>query len=68
MALPSSSDKWYRYSDLVIEGFEFTKKIVDDILIWAPTIDQLETRISCVLQKCADIHVTISRKKITIGT
>ena len=42
MGLSSSSNKWCRYSDYVIEGCEFAKKIVDDILIWAPTLTSLE--------------------------
>ena len=42
MGLSSSSDEWCRYSDLVIESCEFAKKIVDDILIWAPSLDKLE--------------------------
>ena len=44
MGLSSSSDEWCRYSGFVIEGCEFAKKIVDDILIWAPTLDVLEKR------------------------
>lgn len=68
MGLSSSSNEWRRYSNFVIEGFEFAKKIVDHILILAATLEELELRISCVLKKCADINVTISRKKIAIGT
>ena len=37
MGLSSSSDEWCRHSDRVVEGFSWCKKIVDDILIWAPT-------------------------------
>ena len=44
------------------------KKIVDDILIWAPTLDFLEKRILAILERCANINVTISKKKFTIGT
>ena len=46
MGLSSSSDEWCQYFDFVIKGCEFAKKIVDNILIWAPTIETLETRIS----------------------
>ena len=68
MGLSSSSDKWCRYSDFVIESCEFAKKIVDDILIWAPSLAELEKRIIQVLDRCATINVTISKKKFTIGT
>ena len=64
----SSSDKWCCYSDIVTEGCEFAKKIVDDILIWAPTLEILESRILKILERCANINVTISRKKFAIGT
>ena len=54
--------------DFVIEGCEFAKRIVDNILIWAPTLDLLEKRILQILKGCANINVTISRKKFAIGT
>ena len=44
------------------------KKIVDDILIWAPSLEQLEQCIIQILERCATINVTISKKKFTIGT
>ena len=68
MGLSSSSDEWCRYSDFVIEGCEFAKKIVDDILIWAPTLEILESRVLKILECCANINVTISHEKFTIGT
>ena len=67
MGLSSSSGEWCGYSDYVIEGCEFAKKIVDDILIWAPSLDKLEQRIIQILERCAIINVTISKKKLTIG-
>ena len=68
MGLSSSSDEWCRCSDFVIEGFEFAKKLVDDILIWAPSLDVLEKLILQILDRCATINVTISKKKFTIAT
>ena len=68
MGLSSSSDEWCRYSDFVIESCEFAKKIVHDILIWAPSLEQLEQRIIQILERCATINVTISKKKLTIAT
>ena len=68
MGLSSSSDEWCCYSDYVIEGCEFAKKIADDILIWAPSLVCLEQRIIQILDKCTTINVTISKKKFIIGT
>ena len=68
MGLSSSSDEWCRYSDFVIESCEFAKKIVDNILIWAPSLEQLEKCITQILDRCATINVTISKKKFAIGT
>ena len=53
MGLSSSSDEWCRYSDFVIEGCKFAKKIVDDILIWAPSLEVLEKWILQILERCA---------------
>ena len=68
MGLSSSSDEWCRYSDFAIESCEFAKKIIDDILIWAPTLDVLEKWILQILERCANINVTISKKKFNIVT
>ena len=53
MGLSSSSDKWFLHSDRVVKGLPWTKKIVDDILIWAPDMDSLESRLATVLDRCA---------------
>ena len=63
MGLSSSSDKWCRHSDRVVEGFPWCRKIVDDILIWAVSPSELENRISQVVQRCEDLHVTLSKSK-----
>ena len=42
MGLSPGSDEWCRYSDYVIEGCKFAKKIVD-ILIWAPNAALIST-------------------------
>ena len=56
MGLFSSSDEWCRHSNRVVEGFPWCKKIVDDILIWAPSLAALEDRLHKVLQRCRDLH------------
>ena len=46
MGLSSSSDKWCRHSDRIVEGFPWCRKIVDDILICSSTHSELESRIN----------------------
>ena len=67
MGLSSSSDEWCRHSDRVVEGFPWCKKIVDDILIWAPNIQELEERLHAVITRCHTLHVTLSRSKLQIA-
>lgn len=52
MGLLSSSDEWCWYSDFVIEKFEFAKKIVDYILIWAET-----HTLECALDKMTHLEL-----------
>ena len=68
MGLSSSSDEWCRHSDRVVEGFPWCRKIVDDILIWATTPSELDSRISQVVQRCQDLHITLSKSKFQIDT
>ena len=44
------------------------RKIVDDILIWATTPSELDSRISQVVQRCLDLHITLSKSKFQIDT
>jgi hypothetical protein len=65
----STQDRWNRYSDQLICDFQaWCAKIVDDIIIWAPTLQELFERICKALEKCAEINVTISEKKLQVGT
>ena len=68
MGLSSSSDEWCRHSDRVVEGFPWCRKIVDDILIWASSPSELEERISQVVSRCQQLHVTLSRSKFQVDT
>ena len=49
-------------------GVKGTQKCVDDILISAPDMDTLMQRISQVLYGCRKNGITISHKKLKIGT
>ena len=48
MGLSSSSDEWCRHSDRAIHGLPFTKKIVDDILVWGSSLPELYERIRVI--------------------
>ena len=52
----------------MIEGFPWCRKIVDDILVWAVTPSELETRLNSILERCQQLHVTLSRFKFHIAT
>ena len=66
--LNASSDEWCRRSDAIIEGIQWAKKIVDDILIWADDLQQLEARINEISLRCRRLNVILSKKKFVIGS
>ena len=68
MGLNASSDEWCSRSDVVIEGLPWTRKIVDDILVWAETEEELMERTRIILSMCKEHNITISRKKLELGT
>ena len=65
MGLSSSTDEWCRNSDRVIEGFPWCHKIVDDILVWATTPSELESRLTSILQRSEKLHVTTISFKVS---
>ena len=67
MGLSASSDGFCFASDVMLEGLPFAVKIVDDILIWAETYNELFIRIEKVLKRCQKFNVTVSEKKMEIG-
>ena len=60
MGLFSSSDR--------VEGFPWCRKIVDEILIWASNLSDLECSLCTVLERCVKLHVTLSRCKFQVDT
>jgi hypothetical protein len=67
MGLNASSDEWCARSDAALSGLEKTRKIVDDILIWASTWSELQTRVREVLRRCDKHGITLSREKMQMG-
>ena len=51
-----------------IEGLPFTRKIVDEILIWADTIPSLIEQIRIVAKRCQEMNIILSKKKFQIGS
>ena len=68
MGLNASGDEFCRRGDEALSGLTFLKKIVDDIIIFAPDYAILEERITQVLQRCDAAGITLSRKKAQVGT
>ena len=66
MGLSSSSDEWCRHSDRAIHGLPFTKKIVDDILVWGISLPELHERIRVIDSRDA-LNIALSKKKFVIG-
>jgi hypothetical protein len=67
MGLSATSDYWCRKSDFVIEGNENARKIVDDILCWGSTMQELMTKLDTILLRCKAIGITLSIKKFMIS-
>ena len=67
MGLNASSDKWCCHSDRMITGLPWAKKMVDDTIIWATTLGELRERANVDLQRCRDLNITISLKKLKMG-
>ena len=56
MGLNASSDEWYCHSDRIVTGLPWAKKIVDNTIIWAPTLEELQERATIILELCRDLH------------
>ena len=50
MGLNASSDEWCCQSDIIIQGLPWARKIVDDTIIWATSMSELNERVrTCLL-------------------
>ena len=50
MGLNASSDKCCCHSDRIVTGIPWAKKIVDDTIIWAQTLEELQERATIILE------------------
>ena len=67
MGLNASSDEWCCHSDRLVTGLPWAKKIVDNTIIWAPTLEELQEQATIILERCRDLNITISLKKLELG-
>ena len=67
MGLNASSDEWCRRSDEALHGVRGIIKLVDDVLVFVPTMDTLIEQIKEVLHKCRQNNITISKRKFRVG-
>ena len=64
----NSISEWYnRHMDKVVTGLEGVRKIVDDILIYAPTLSILKTRSRAFLDQSRQHGVTLKQAKSQLG-
>ncbi len=66
MSLNPSGDRWCRKSDEAIAGLPGVLKLVDDILVHAPSLVELRGRIQGVLQHCRAHGIILSKKKFVM--
>ena len=67
MGLNASSDHWCKISDQVVDGIDGLYKLVDDILLAAPTMEALFEKIEEVLARCKEANMHLNKKKFQIG-
>jgi hypothetical protein len=60
MGLSATLDECCRKSDFVIQGNKNTRKIVDDILCWGATMQELMSKLDTILMQCKAIGITLS--------
>ena len=51
----------------MVSGLPWPKKIVDDIIIWAPTLEELQEQAMVILDRCRELNITVSLKKLELG-
>ena len=67
IGLNASSDEWCCHSDRIVSDIPWAKKIVDDNIIWASSLEEMQERVCIILERCRDLNITISLKKLELG-
>ena len=68
MGLAPSSDGWNLYSDELVVGLEWARKIVDDILIWSHDVVELINRARVIFERGRKLGITFSESKVQWGS
>ena len=63
----ANSDEWYQNSDYIVNGLNFCKKNVNDILIWAKNETELINNCQTAPNRCRDLNISILEKKLKIS-
>ena len=61
------NDDWCRRSDVVIEGLPWARKLVDYIIVWASSLEELSLRINEITSRCEKSNIILSKKKFGLG-
>jgi hypothetical protein len=67
MGLNASGDEFCMRSDHALEGLKGVSKLVDDILVEADSIQQLDERLRALLSRCKKHMIRLSLSKLQIG-
>ena len=67
MGLVNSSDDFCQRTDSFLSGLQNTLKLVDDILTWARSAEELKQRIKEILERLRSNNVTVSASKFVIN-
>ena len=67
MGLTSAQDEYCRRGDEALAGLDHLRKVVDDILIFGESNQELLTRVVEVLERCRENGITLNPKKFNFG-
>ena len=67
IGLKASGDEFCARSDVAVAELDGVIKLIDDIQVYAETLDELFQRAQNVLKACKEKNITFSPKKLQIG-
>ena len=67
MGLNSSGDEFCHRTDLALAAIPNVKKLVDDVLVFGPTKEDLLETVRSVFEKCREWNITLAEKKLQFG-
>lgn len=67
MGLDPSGDEYCLCPDQALRGLKGVRKIVDDIIIFAPNAETMVQRVKAVLERCFAHGITLSKNEVQVG-